>query len=45
MITGVDMEINVLIDEGLEGCIDEVWLQGIAEQTLVAQNVSSNAEN
>jgi len=38
------MEINVLIDEGLEGCIDEVWLQGIAEQTLVAQNVSSNAE-
>ena len=38
------MEINVLIDEGFEGCIDAVWLQGIAEQTLVAQNVSSNAE-
>jgi len=38
------MEINVLIDEGLEGCIDEVWLQGIAELTLVTQNVSSSAE-
>jgi len=44
MIAGADMEINVLIDEGLEGCVDEVWLQGIAGQTLVAQNVSSNAE-
>jgi len=44
MMTGVDMEINVLIDEELEGCIDTVWLQGIAEQTLAAQNVSSNAE-
>ncbi len=44
MIAGADMEINVLIDEGFEGCVDEVWLQGIAEQTLVAQNVGSNAE-
>jgi len=38
------MEINVLIDEGLEGYIDVAWLQGIAEQALVTQNVSSSAE-
>ena len=38
------MEINVLIAEGLEGYIDVAWLQSIAEQALVAQNVSPNAE-
>ena len=43
MITGAAMEINVLIDEGFEGCIDAVWLQGIAEQALVSQEVGSNA--
>jgi len=44
MIAGTEMEINVLIDEGFEGYIDVAWLQGIAEQALVFQGVSSNAE-
>ncbi len=43
-MTEVDMEINVLIDEGLEGCIDVGWLKKVAEQVLVAQGVSSNVE-
>ena len=38
------MEINVLIDEGCEECIDVLWLQGIAEQVLIFQKISSNAE-
>jgi probable rRNA maturation factor len=38
------MEINVLIDEGLEGCLDTDWLQSIAEQALMAQNAGSNVE-
>ena len=38
------IEINVLIDAGLEGCIDAVWLHSVAERVLVAQGVSSNAE-
>ena len=38
------MEINVLIEEGLEGCLELSWLHNIAEQVLVAQGVSSNAE-
>ena len=38
------MEINVLIDEGLEDCLDVSWLQSIAEQALVAQNAGSNVE-
>ena len=38
------MEINVLIDEGLEGYLEVDWLQAIAEQVLMAQNVGSNAE-
>ncbi|HEY86478.1 MAG TPA: rRNA maturation RNase YbeY [Dehalococcoidia bacterium] len=38
------MEINVLIDEGLEGCLDVGWLQSIAEQILIAQNAGSNVE-
>jgi len=44
MMTRVDMEINALIDEGLEGCIDVGWLKNIAEQALVAQGISANAE-
>jgi len=44
MMAGVDMEINVLIDEELEVCIDVSWLKKVAEQVLVAQGVSSNAE-
>ena len=38
------MEINVLVDEGLEGCIDVGWLKKVAEQVLVAQEVSANVE-
>ena len=38
------MEINVLIDEGLEGCLDESWLQRVAEQVLVAQEAGAGVE-
>ena len=38
------MEINVLIDEDLEGCLEVSWLQGVAEQVLVAQDASSGVE-
>lgn len=38
------MEINVLIDEGLEGHLEVGWLQRIAEQALIAQNAGSNVE-
>lgn len=38
------MEINVLIDEGLEGSLAESWLQSVAEQVLIAQSISSAAE-
>jgi len=38
------MEINVLIEEGLEGCLELGWLQSIAEQALIAQNAGSNVE-
>ena len=44
MMTGVDMEINVLVDEGLEACIDVGWLKKVAEQVLIAQGVSANVE-
>jgi len=38
------MEINVLIDKGLEGCLEESWLQSVAEQVLVAQGTGAGAE-
>ncbi|MFC1932169.1 rRNA maturation RNase YbeY [Chloroflexota bacterium] len=38
------MEINVLIDEGLEGCLEASWLESVAEKVLVAQGVDSRAE-
>ncbi len=38
------MEINVLIDEGVERCPEASWLQSVAEQVLVAQNASSRVE-
>ena len=43
-MTGVDTEINVLIEEGLEGYIDVGWLQKVAEQVLIAQGVGANVE-
>jgi len=38
------MEIDVLIDEGLERCPEPSWLRSVAEQVLVAQEVGSTAE-
>ena len=38
------MEINVLVDEGFEGCLEVSWLESVAEKVLVAQGVSSRAE-
>ncbi len=38
------MEINVLIDEGFEGCPEVGWLQSVAEQVLIAQGAGSDVE-
>ncbi|MFC2051720.1 rRNA maturation RNase YbeY [Chloroflexota bacterium] len=38
------MEINVLIDEGLEGCLETSWLQNVAEKVVVAQGFDSMVE-
>ncbi len=38
------MEINVLIEEGLEGYLGVGWLQSIAEQILVTQGADSRVE-
>jgi probable rRNA maturation factor len=38
------MEINVLIDEDLEECLEVSWLRSVAEQVLVAQDAGSGAE-
>ncbi len=38
------MEINVLVDEGLEGCLEVSWLENVAEKALVAQGIDSTAE-
>ncbi len=38
------MEINVLVDRGLEGCLEVSWLKSVAEKVLVAQGVDSRAE-
>ncbi len=38
------MEIDVLVDEGLEERLEASWLEGVAEKVLVAQGVDSKAE-
>ena len=38
------MEINILIDEGLEGYLEVGWLRSVAEQVLVIQAVDLGAE-
>ena len=38
------MEINVLIEAGLKGCLDDNWLRLVAERVLVAAGASPNAE-
>ncbi|MDI6815398.1 MAG: rRNA maturation RNase YbeY [Dehalococcoidales bacterium] len=40
----IDMEINVLIDESLEGCLEVGWLQSVAKQVLVAQEAGAGVE-
>ncbi len=38
------MEINVLVDEGLEGCPGASWLESVAEKVLTVQGADSRAE-
>lgn len=38
------MEINVLIDEGFEGCPEVDWLRSVAERVLIAQGAGSDVE-
>ena len=38
------VEINVLIDEGFEECLEASWLESVAEKVLVAQDSGSKAE-
>jgi len=39
-----DMEINIFIDEGLEGKLEAGWLRETVERVLIAQNVGADAE-
>ncbi|MFC1864857.1 rRNA maturation RNase YbeY [Chloroflexota bacterium] len=43
MIIGT-MEINVLVDEGFEGCLEAGWLESVAEKVLVTQGIDSSVE-
>ncbi len=43
MIIGT-MEVNVLIDQGFEECIEASWLEHVAEKILAAQGADSGAE-
>ena len=38
------MEINVLVDEDLEGCPEATWLESLVEKVLIDQGVDSRAE-
>jgi len=38
------MEINVLVDEGFEGCPEASWLRSITEQALLVQGADSDVE-
>ena len=38
------MEINVLFDERLEGCLDTIWLKDITERILAAQGIGNHIE-
>ncbi len=38
------MEINVLIDEGLEGCLDVAWLESVVVEALLAENTDPGSE-
>ena len=39
-----DMEVSVLIDEGLEESAEESWLRSVAEQVLADQDAGSDVE-
>ncbi len=38
------MEINVLIDEDLEGCLDVAWLESVTAEVLLAENTDPGSE-
>ncbi len=38
------MEINVLVEEGFEGCPEVSWLRSVAEQVLLVQGADSDVE-
>ncbi len=38
------MEIDILFDDGFEGCLDEEWLHVIIESALKAENAGDNIE-
>ena len=38
------MEIDVLVDEGLEGCPEANWLESVVEKVLIAQRADSKTE-
>ena len=40
----VQMEINVLVDEGFEGYLEADWLRGMVERVLVAQDAGTGVE-
>jgi probable rRNA maturation factor len=40
----IEMEINILIDEGVEGCPTQSWLEGITRQVLEAQGAGAEVE-
>ena len=41
---GVAMEINVLIDEGVEGCPGEAWFERVVGEALAAEDVGEEVE-
>ena len=38
------METSIYIEEGIEGCLEEGWLENIAEQVAIAQGIDSETE-
>ncbi len=40
----MDMEINVLVDEGLDEGLEVGWLEAVARQVLEAEKISAQAE-
>ncbi len=40
----MQMEINILVDEDVKGCLEESWLENVTEKILVAQGAGSTAE-